>query len=178
MGKECLDLERCKMIFEIWNADLYLAQCLFVIIGDILASFLLMKILRFPAAPILKEVNAHSAISLHLLYRDGNSRSSMWLLATVQLPFTKLCVVLQDCTAHLSEMKEEEGRGEEMGGWEEVRRMRQAAVGGAVGWKGGGPRRQMPPLWLWHCWILIVQCHIVPTLLEMWAPSCCALITR
>lgn len=117
MGKSVLTLRGAKWSLRFGTQiRLYLAQCLFVIIGDILASFLLMKILRFPAAPILREVNAHSAISLHLLYRDGNSRSSMWLLATVQLSFTKLCVVLQDCTAHLSEMKEEEGRGEEMGG--------------------------------------------------------------
>ncbi|XP_050932464.1 uncharacterized protein LOC108873108 isoform X2 [Lates calcarifer] len=47
---------------------------------------------------------------------DGNSQSSMWLLATLQLPFTKLCVVLQDCTVHLSGMEEEEDeRGEEWG---------------------------------------------------------------
>ncbi|KAL7383317.1 hypothetical protein ABVT39_008566 [Epinephelus coioides] len=51
---------------------------------------------------------------------DGNSQSSMWLLATVQLPFTKLCVVLQDCAVHLSKMKKEEER-------EERRRRRETA---------------------------------------------------
>ena len=133
------------------------------------------QVLRFPAALISKEVNtysAFSAFSVHLLCRAGNSQSSMWLLATVQLPFTKLCVVLQHCTVHLSGMEEEETRGEER-----RRRRRRGGEedetgGGGGGGEGGerkegGPRRQMPPQWPWHRWILIVQSHIVPTLLEM-----------
>lgn len=69
-------------------------------------------------------------------------------------------------TATLHSPSEQDEGGRERRG-EEVRRMRQAAVGGEVERKEGGPRRQMPPQWPWHCWILIVQSHIVPTLLEM-----------
>lgn len=102
----------------------------------------LLKILKFyiknfkiPAALTLKEVNTYSAISVHLLFRDGNSQSSMWLLATLQLPFTKLCVVVQDCTVHLSGMEEEEDeRGEE---WE-MRIGEEDETGGSG--RGGGKR--------------------------------------
>lgn len=71
---------------------------------------------------------------------------------------------------HSPSERDEEGgrerRGEEWG----MRRGEEDETGGGGGGgggKGGGPRRQMPPLWPWHCWILIVQSHIVPTLLEM-----------
>lgn len=141
-----------------------------------LALFLLLNILRFPAAPILKEVNAYSAIyssEMQIAKAACGGKQQFNCLSPNYVSYCKTA-------AHLSEIKKEEGRGEEKRG-----------VGGEKRWgrwdrrwwgerwgKGGDPRRQMPPLWPWHCWILIVQSHIVPTLLEMWALSCCASVTR
>lgn len=48
----------------------------------------------------------------------------------------------------------------------------------ASGGRRGGARRQMPPLRPWRFKILIARGHIVPTLLEMWAASCWASVTR
>lgn len=68
-------------------------------------------------------------------------------------------------TADKERVRERRG----VGGWEESRKMTQAVWCGGGGRRGGwgkGPGRQMPPLWPWHCRILIVRGHIVPTLLE------------
>ncbi|KAG7512394.1 hypothetical protein JOB18_028149 [Solea senegalensis] len=68
-----------------------------------------------PFSLTLKEVNTHSAIAVHLLFRDGNSLSSMWQLATAQLPFTEL----QNCTVRLSGMQRQEKRVVEWNGGDE-----------------------------------------------------------
>lgn len=72
-------------------------------------------VLRFSFALTLKEVSTYFAISVHLLFKDRNSQNSMGLLATVQLLFTKLCVILRGCTVHLSKMEREEKKGQEWG---------------------------------------------------------------
>lgn len=73
----------------------------------------------------------------------------MWLLATVQLPFTKLCVVLQDCTAHL--------RGDGEGGREETSG-EEDETGGSGGERGreregegGGGKREAQEDRCHHC---------------------------
>lgn len=117
------------------------------------------EVLRWAAAPILAEV-MHI---LQLFFRDANDQNSMWRPATDRPPFNKTL----SRTARL-QIKKEWGRGEESG----VRGVEEDDTGGVV-WRGSeerrrgeGPGRQMPPLWPWHCGILIVRGHIVPTLLE------------
>lgn len=98
-----------------------------------LALFLLLNILRFPAAPILKEVNAYSAIyssEMQIAKAACGGKQQFNCLSPNYVSYCKTA-------AHLSEIKKEEGRGEERSwGWEAVRKMRQAVVGGAVGERG------------------------------------------
>lgn len=74
------------------------------------------------------------AISVDLLLNDGNSRSSMRLLAAVQLLSTKLRVVQQDRTVRPREIQEDKKEDEERWGG--------SAVGGAS-WrkKRGRPKK-------------------------------------
>lgn len=101
----------------------------------------------------------YSAISSHFLFRDGNNQSSVCLLAEVQ--------TVSHQAVSLVTTKSIWAR---WGGRKGERRMEGKKKGGGI---GRGSRRQMPPQWPWHCRILIVWSHIVPSSLEMWELPCC-----
>lgn len=112
----------------------------------------------------------HMHFFFSFLCRDPRSPSSRTELAAAQLPFTKLRWAAS--LDPIRWVKEERRFRAELG----VRSSEEDEP--ASGGRRGGTRRQMPPPRLWRFRILIARGHIVPTLLEMWAASCWASVTR